>query len=436
MVGGRNRSREAVGWRPFWTAAASCHDTPLYLYELPVLRARAETLRRALPAAVRLAYALKANGSLALASELRRLGWGADVCSPGELAVARAAGFRPRDTLYTGPAKSDRELDAAVAWGVGSIVVESVAEAVRVAAAARRLGARQPLLLRVNPGAQLARSGMALSAPVCKFGVDEAQALPAARAIRALPEVELRGVHVSTESDVRSADRLLARAAHALALAARLRADGTPVDTVDLGGGLGVPQRPGEAALDLDAYGAGLQRLMANHAPVSLQLEPGRYPVAESGAYVVSVVGVKRSSGATFALVDGGVHHLYRPRLTPRERPPTVLAQRGGPPERVTVAGPLLDDADVLAHDVVLPRPRPGDLLVIPACGAYGFGHGLQGFCLHPTPAEVVWDGVGLHLVRERGDPLAATAGQWQLPGAARAQTPRETTMREPAARR
>ena len=415
VTGGRTGFGEAADWSAFWTIAADRHGTPLYVYALPTLHARAAALRRALPASVRVTYALKANGSLALAAELRRLGWGADVCSPGELETARAAGFVAGDVLYTGPAKSDREIEEAVRWGVGLIVVESAAEAARVAAAAGRARVRQPVLLRVNPGPGLARSGMALSAAACKFGVDEADMPAAARLIRALPAIELRGIHVSTDSNVCDPGRLLERAEYAFGLVAQLAADGLDVEVVDLGGGLGVPHRAGDDALDVNAYGAGLRRLAGRHARVSTILELGRYPVAESGAYVVSVVAVKRSRGGTFVLVDGGINHLYRPRLTPPDRPPPLLSPGRAPVERVTVGGPLLDAGDLLAEDVLLPRPEAGDLLAIPACGAYGYSHGLHGFCLHPTPAEVVWDGRRLHLVRERGDPRAVTAGQQLL---------------------
>jgi diaminopimelate decarboxylase len=410
--GGRTSSGQSADWSAFWTVAAGRYGTPLYLYELPTVHARVDALRRALPRSVRVSYAIKANGSLALAAELRRLGCGADVCSLGELETVRAAGFSARDVLYTGPAKSDREIDEAVSWGVGLIVLESAAEAARVARAAGRAGVRQPVLLRVNPGSALERSGMAVTAPACKFGVDEADMVAAARRIRALPGVELRGIHVSTESNVRSADRLLERAEYACALVAPLAADGFDVEVVDLGGGLGVPQRAGDAALDVRAYGAGLRRLTARHPRLSLILELGRYPVAESGSYLVSVVAVKRSRGATFVLVDGGINHLYRPRLAPPDRPPPVLSPSRAPVERVTIGGPLLDADDLLAQDVLLPRPRAGDLLAIPACGAYGYNHGLQGFCLHATPAEVAWDGRRLHLVRERGDPVRVTEGQ------------------------
>ena len=416
MTGGRTRSGQAVDWSAFWTVAVGRYSTPLYLYELPTVHDRVGALRRALPESVRVSYAVKANGCLALVAQLRRLGCGADVCSRGELETVRAAGFSAADVVYTGPAKTDREIDEAVSWGVGLIVAESAAEAARVACAAGRAGVRQPLLLRVNPGPRLARSGMALTAPACKFGVDETEMLAVARATRALPDLELRGIHVSTESNVCSADRLLERAEYACALVAPLAADGFDVEVVDLGGGLGVPHRVGDTPLNVRAYGAGLRRLTARHPQLSLILELGRYPVAESGTYLVSVVAVKRSRGATFVLVDGGINHLYRPRLTPPDRPPPVLSPSRAPAERVTVGGPLLDAADLLAEDVLLPRPQAGDLLAIPACGAYGFSHGLHGFCLHPTPAEVVWDGRRLHLVRERGDPRGVTAGQQLLP--------------------
>jgi diaminopimelate decarboxylase len=397
--------RADPAWDPVWTDAARRFGTPLYVYDLPVMRERVTALERVLPEGAALHYAVKANGSLALVDQLRRMGWGAEVCSLGELETVRAARFTPDRVLYTGPAKSDRELTEAVSWGVGLIVVESVAEAERVASVA---SARQPVLLRVNPGFDLARSDIVTSPPSSKFGVDEAAAGAAVRRIRALPNILLRGIHVSTESNVRSAERLLERARYAFALAARLRDDRCPIDVVDLGGGLG-------ASVDLDAYGTGLRRLLEHHRGLTAILEPGRYPVAESGAYVMSVVAVKRSAGRTFALVDGGINHLYRPRLTPAGSPPPVRSSSGAAPALTTVAGPLLDGDDLLAVDVACASPAVGDLLAIPHCGAYGYAHGLHAFCLHPTPAEALWDGERLHLIRERADPLTVTAGQYLL---------------------
>jgi diaminopimelate decarboxylase len=384
----------------------------LYVYDVRVVQARMTALMSALPASADVFYAVKANGSLGLVDQLRRLGCGADVCSLGELQTVRAAGFSTDRVLYTGPAKSEREITEAVSWGIGLIVVESAAEAAQVAAVAGRAGVRQSVLLRVNPGPGLARSGIAMTAPSCKFGVDEADASMVAGQVRALPNVELRGIHVSTDSNVCSAAHLLERGEYTFALAARLRDEGCPIEVVDLGGGIGAPHSASGAAIDIEAYCGGLQRIVDRHPGVSVIIEPGRYPVAESGTYLVSVVAVKRSAGATFALVDGGINHLNRPRLTPAGSPPPVLSASDAALELVTVAGPLLDADDVLAEAVRIPYPAAGDLLAVPGCGAYGFSHGLHGFCLHATPAEVVWDGVRLHLVRERGEPLTVTAGQ------------------------
>ncbi len=410
----RAQTRPA-GWPPHWSIAAARHGTPLYVYDLPVVRERVAALTGALPACADVFYALKANGNLALVAELRRLGCGADVCSLGELETVRAAGFEGDRLLYTGPAKTEHEIAEVVAGRIGLIVVESPAEAARVAVAAARAGIRQSLLLRINPGHGLVRGAMATTAPICKFGVDEADAITAMRLVCALPDVELRGIHVSTDSNVCSASHLLERAEYTFALAARLRAGGWAVSVVDLGGGLGAPHAHDGARVDIGAYGAGLRRIADRHPAVSVILELGRYPVAESGTYLVSVIAVKRSATATFALVDGGINHLYRPRLTPEGSPPPVLSTSRAAPRVVTVAGPLLDADDVLADDVLMPSPEPGDLLAIPACGAYGYSHGLHGFCLHPTPAEAIWDGEVLHLVRERATPLTVTNGQHLL---------------------
>jgi diaminopimelate decarboxylase len=260
---------------------------------------------------------------------------------------------------------------------------------------------------------------MALSSASCQFGVEESEAEEAARCVAALPSLALRGIHVSTESNVLDVDRLLRRADFAVDAAERLRGRGLDLGVVDLGGGFGVPGTVGQPPLDHIAYGAGLAAIARRHPHLSFIHELGRFLVAESGAYVVTVTDVKRSGGRTFVLVDGGINHLYRPRLTPQLMPPIRVSgiRCGEPCGPVTIAGPLCDSADIIAEDVTLPAVRTGDRLAVVSCGAYGYGHGLLGFSLYPTPAEAIWDGEQLHLVRHRGTPSDVLRGQC-LPGA------------------
>ena len=216
---------------------------------------------------------------------------------------------------------------------------------------------------------------------------------------------------MSTDSNVCSAEHMLARAEYTFALAARLRDDGCAIEIVDLGGGIGAPlgecrgHRPRRVRRRPSAH-------LDRHPSVAVILELGRYPVAESGAYVVSVAAVKRSAGGTFALVDGGINHLYPPTADARWRSPAGAVRQPRAARARDRRRPLLDADDVLAEAVEYAAPEAGDLLAIPGCGAYGYTHGLHGFCLHPTPAEVLWDGERLHLVRERGDLRTVTAGQ------------------------
>ncbi|HEU0299122.1 MAG TPA: alanine racemase, partial [Longimicrobium sp.] len=294
------------------TSAAETFGTPLFLYDLDTVRARQAGLAWALPD-VDVRYALKANGSLAVCAALAACGLGAEICSDGELALALEAGFDPARIVLGGPAKTDATYAAALAAGVGMVVVESVTDARRLDAAAGSRGRVQTVLLRINPAAPPPRLGVPISGEASKFGVDEEGAADALRQVAALPHLRLDGIHVFVESSICDADVLVRMHRYTLDLADRMRAEGIAVETVNLGSGLGVPYHHGEAPLDLEHYAARMReaRAAASH-PYGIVMEVGRYLVAESGVYLTRVLDVKRSRGQTFAVVDGGIHNLYR----------------------------------------------------------------------------------------------------------------------------
>ncbi|NRO95115.1 hypothetical protein GWC77_04055 [Paraburkholderia sp. NMBU_R16] len=387
---------------PAWLrSAAERFGTPFYGYDLRIVAQRAVRLRESLPAEVALHYALKANAHPAVVRELGSHGYGADVSSVGEIACAAQAGIDADRTLFTGSAKTPAVLARLAGGPPALVVVESVHEARVIGTWAASHHRRQPVLLRINPRRARAVGALALSGASSRFGVDEACALAAWRAIADIPGVLPSGIHVNVESNVIDAGERLAGVVDSARIASELREAGCAIDTIDFGGGLGIPYEAGAYPFDLARFAAGLHELVAAQpARTHWIAEIGRWLVADAGWYASRILDVRQSLGERWVVLDGGIHHLQRTALANANRAMTVLDAGGRPQRLVNVAGCLATPADVLASVIELPDPRCGDLIVIPRCGAYGFSHSMMGFGLHPLPAEVIFDGGSIECMR------------------------------------
>jgi diaminopimelate decarboxylase len=406
--------------------------TPLYVYDLDLVGRRVAALRAALPGSVELAYAVKANPSLAVVAHIGALGVGADVASGGELATVLRAGIAPDHVVVTGPGKRDDELAAAVAAGVRAVTVEGPGELERLERLAAAAGRRVPVLLRASIGASAPteRLRMVGDGGAGKFGMGEDDLRSAARHSGASRHLELLGVHRFGASNVLDPAILAAHVAETVeigrSVASRAR---MPLRLVDAGGGLGIPYDPQDEELDL----ADLGRLLASLADgwaadqatraMRVLLEPGRFLVGPAGVYVARVVDRKAGRDTEVAILDGGVHHLLRPALVGQEHQVRVLGTRarGRPGRPVTVAGPLCSGLDVFAASATLPVPEPGDLVAVLDAGAYGFTEAMPFFLSHPIPAEVAVRGGRAALIRPRHAPEEWLARQvvpdWQASG-------------------
>lgn len=394
---------------------ATTYGTPAYVYDLDLAAARARLLRAALPARFDVAYAAKANPSLAVIAAVTRAGTGVDVASWGELEAATRAGVAASVTVVTGPGKSDALLRRAAGGGVRAVVVESLGELARLEAAAEAARAVVGVLFRLP-----AHEGQT-------FGMSPEDAAAGARQARRSQWLEPLGFHafgVTTERDHRVLAGHVERTVEA---GRRLAATaGFRLGIVDAGGGLGIPYEDGERELDLAAFGKQLARLDEAWAAdpatrtVRVILEPGRFLAGPAGAYVARVVDVKRLHGRQVAVLDGGINHLLAPALVGRRH---RLRLVGSPPpgSRALVpadlVGPLCTGLDVLGRLETFPEPLPGDLVVALDAGAYGFTQSMPWFLSHAGAAEVGVSGRRAHLLRPRLDPAALVDAQ-RLPEA------------------
>jgi len=388
-----------VNGEPLSRLAARVGQTPFYAYDRSLLRARVVSLREALPAAVKLHYAMKANPMPAVVSFMAGLVDGIDVASAGELKVALDAGADPREVSFAGPGKRDIELRQAVAAGV-LVNVESMREVAPLAAASQELGLPARVAVRVNPDFELKGSGMKMGGGPKQFGVD-VEVVPELLAAIKGAGLSFEGYHLFAGSQNLRPESICEAQQKSFALAVRL-AEHAPsaVRFLNLGGGFGIPYFPGEQRLDLRPIGDNLAELVARAKTelpeASIVIELGRYLVGEAGIYVSRIVDRKMSRGLTYLVTDGGLHHHLSASgnfgQVVRKNYPVTIGNRMDSSKRelASVVGPLCTPLDLLADRMDLSECAEGDLVVVFQSGAYGASASPQNFLGHPGCVEVL----------------------------------------------
>ncbi|MBY7739005.1 type III PLP-dependent enzyme [Paenibacillus polymyxa] len=392
--------------------------TPFYYYDGDALHAHVSSLLARLHPAVRVHYALKANGNVALAGLLRSLGCGVEIASAGEMFVAMEAGYAAEDVLYAGPGKTVAELREAIACGIGCIHVESVRELCLLEDIAAQTGVFVRAAVRINPDNDLSGATIKMGGVPRPFGVDEGQLDHFFKVLEDCPHVYFQGIQVYTGTQMLKADQILASFANTLQLAERVQAQyGVAMHTVNLGGGFGVPYFAHEQPLDMDHVIDGLNALAeqtrSSMPGVRLIIESGRYLVAQSGMYVCRALYTKESKGEKFVVADGGMNHYvsatFRGRRLRDNYPVRIMRRQVGEEvstalETVSIVGPLCTPEDCIVKKAELPPIREGDYIAFPNAGAYGLSYSPLYFLGHATPAELLDYRGEVHVIREHGD--------------------------------
>ena len=371
----------AVGGRTASALVDEAGGTPLFVYSAELIRRRMAGLRDAMPANLRIHYAVKANPYKPILELMRELTDGFDIASGGELDIVLAAGQDPGVVSFAGPGKRDEELALAIAHGV-TLNLESEAEARRALAVAERLGATPRLAIRVNPDFELRGSGMKMGGGAKPFGLDQERVPALAREMIAAG-AEWRGLHIFTGSQALDAAAIAETQGNVLDLAARLTAEiGAPLPHLNMGGGIGIPYFNGDRPVDAAAVGAALAERFAALAPelagTEFAIELGRYLVGEAGVYLTRIVDRKESHGHTFLVTDGGLHHQLAASgnfgTVVRRNYPVAIATKfsAEPDEEASVVGCLCTPLDRLADQAHLPRADVDDIVAVFCAGAYG----------------------------------------------------------------
>ncbi|MGW6912320.1 diaminopimelate decarboxylase [Kitasatospora sp. NPDC054939] len=388
--------------------------TPAYFMDEDDFRARARAWRDAFGTAADVYYAGKAFLSKAVVRWLHEEGLNVDVCSGGELQVALAAGMPGERIALHGNNKSVAELEQAVKAGVGHIVVDSYEEIERLAAIAGAQGVRQPVLIRITVGVEAhTHEFIATAHEDQKFGLslNGGAAAEAVRRVLAHGEtLELRGIHSHIGSQIFDTAGFEVAARRVVGLLAQIRDEhGVELPEIDLGGGLGIaytseddPREPAEIAAALAEIVRRECAAAELRAP-RLSVEPGRAIVGPTAFTLYEVGTVKPLEGLrTYVSVDGGMSDNIRTALYDAEYSVALVSRTSeAEPMLVRVVGKHCESGDIVVRDAFLPADLvPGDLIAVPATGAYcrsmasNYNHALK------PPVVAVRDGAARVIVR------------------------------------
>ena len=358
---------------------------PLYVFDEATLRGQAEGFLREFRsryANSRVVYACKAFINVPLARYLAGLGLGFDVVSGGEASVLRAAGVDMGTVDFHGNNKTPTEIAQALEWGVGRFVIDSFHELRLLDEAAGAAGRVQPALIRVSPSIdphthRLTTTGVLDS----KFGfpIETGDAEEAVRQAAAAANIDLQGLHFHLGSPIFELEPYTEATERVLRFAARMREYGLDLRRFSPGGGFAIAYTEEDEPPPIAAYaeaiiGALTEGCAANGLPQpELTIEPGRSLSGPAGVAVYTVGAIKRIPGVrTYVSVDGGMGDNIRPALY-GSRYIAVAANRANAPatEVVTIAGKYCESGDVLIQDAKLAHVEAGDLIAVPASGAY-----------------------------------------------------------------
>jgi diaminopimelate decarboxylase len=376
--------------------------TPLYVYDEELIRYNYSRLLRAFRYKwLEILYSCKANSNPWILSILRDLGSGLDAVSPLEVLLGIKLGFPKDKILFTGVNVSDEEM-LFIRGELGVMInIDSLSQLERYG----RLFPETKVSIRINPGFGRGHHRYTITGGITKFGIYPSQIEKAIEISRKYG-LKIAGLHMHIGSGIYDVELYLKGLEILLNIATRLGG----IEFIDIGGGLGIPYRPGDKEMDIDLLGFKVSELLEEFTrrywEVKLRIEPGRYIVGNAGVLLTRVIDVKEIEHAggkkLFIGVDTGMNHLIRPALYDAYH--EIIPARGSNRPREVIAdvvGNICESGDILARDRRLPRIEEGEILAILDVGAYGYSMS-SNYNLRPRPAEVLISGCSVKLIRRR----------------------------------
>lgn len=358
------------------TALASEIGTPFYCYSTATIKRHYEVLTKAFIGQEHLVcFAVKSNSNQAVLATLADLGAGMDVVSIGELLRAQKAGVKPSKIIFSGVGKTRDEMLYALQQGILGFNVESEPELVELDSAAKSLGKKASISLRVNPDIDAkTHAKISTGKSENKFGVSYLEAPSLYEKAREMSGISISGIHMHIGSQITELEPFSDAFTLMRELVLHLMSRGITLKYLDIGGGLGVPYRADEEIPPNPLDYARLVKEKLGNLGLKIILEPGRMIVGNAGILVSKVLYVKQSEGRYFTIVDAGMNDLIRPTLYEAYHDiwPVIRDEKKLDLFQQDLVGPICETGDYLALDRPLPIFSSGDLIAIMTAGAYG----------------------------------------------------------------
>lgn len=374
-----------------------------YFYDMSIVRDNVERLKEDMPLQMRLYYAMKANSNTQVMQYMSELEFvrGIEIASAGELERALRY-YTGKDIIFTGPGKTDYELEQAIISGIRLINAESMTETIRINNIAKRLGKEKiDILLRINLNYSIMDGVENMSGYSTKMGIDEDVYIESYKKISCLERIHVKGIHAFAASGVLDYHSLIEADRYIFDFVNRLQKEIGDISVIDFGGGLGIDYTRKEQKFDTRRYGRELSRLIDEYGfqDKEIIMELGTYIVGNAGYYTAKIIDIKRIKGKKHIIIAGGVNHMGLP-LEMRRKHPVYIISMNEPklyPEQPNVqgeiadiSGPLCLVSDKLCWNEYIERAEIGDIVVFTQSGAYCYGEGMHEFLMHPRPEEVV----------------------------------------------
>jgi diaminopimelate decarboxylase len=348
-------------------------ETPFYYYDLNVLRATLDVVKRESDnSGYKVHYAVKANSNPRILKIISSYGFGADCVSWNEIAAALSAGFDPAGIVFAGVGKTDKEINAALAGDIFCFNCESIPEIEVIDQLASRQNKIAQIALRINPYIEAhTHKYITTGIEESKFGINTWEIEEVLKRLSNMKNVKLLGMHFHIGSQITRMSVFKSLCARINELQIWFTSHGINLEIVNVGGGFGIDYENPEKNPQFEDYFSLLHELIDLLPGQTLHLEPGRSIIGQCGSLISRVLYIKNGSNTLFAIIDAGMNDLIRPALYQAHHKIENLTSKGNI-YRYDVVGPICESSDTFAKYIELPETRRDDILAIRSAGAYG----------------------------------------------------------------
>lgn len=374
-----------------------------YFYDLSIIKENINKLQKNSPTNISLYYAMKANSNSNVMDFISHNSFvkGIEIASSGELAIASKY-YDNKKLIFTGPGKTEYELEQAIKSGIRLINIESVVEAIRINNIATRLKIdKVDVLIRINLNYSIEEAFEHMSGRSTKMGIDENEYISSFKIISKLDRICIKGIHVFAASGVLDYKALIKSNKYIFELVKKIEKETQKISIIDLGGGIGIDYTNLNREFDVGKYFLDLDKLVKEYgySDKEIIMELGTYIVGNAGYYTAKIIDIKKTKGYKHIIVAGGVNHMGLPLEMRRKHPVEILQMNSlklydGQPnvekEKADISGPLCMVTDKLCWDEYIEKAEIGDIVIFKQSGAYCYGEGMHKFLSHMYPKELI----------------------------------------------